>query len=109
MKDIIDLLPILAVAIIMNIEAGLYYNIGKMKLRFDKSFFVSGILKAGIVTSLFLGTAYCFEAAGISFVGDTPPLIIKSAISLYVGKSLVSLGKILGIHVNVKEHEQSNH
>lgn len=103
MKDIIHLLPVLAVAIIMNIEAGLYYNIGKMKFRFDIKYLMSGIFKAAIITSLFIGTAYCFEATDLSPISDTPLLIIKSAVSLYVGKSLISLGKILGINVNAKQ------
>lgn len=103
MNEIINLLPVLAVAITMNIEAGLYYNIGKMKSAFDIKILMSGIMKAVIIASMFIGTAYCFEATDLSPISDTPLLVMKSAISLYVGKSLVSLGKILGINVNTKE------
>lgn len=102
MNEIINLLPVLAVAITMNIEAGLYYNIGKMKSAFDIKILMSGIMKAVIIASMFIGTAYCFEATDLSPISDTPLLVMKSAISLYVGKSLVSLGKILGINVNTK-------
>ena len=35
MDEIIRTLPILAVAILMNIGAGLYYNIGTKDLSFD--------------------------------------------------------------------------
>lgn len=102
MNEIMQLLPVLAVAITMNIEAGLYYNIEKMKSAFDRKILISGIIKAVITASLFIGTAYCFEATDLSPISDTPLLVMKSAISLYVGKALVSLGKILGINVNAK-------
>lgn len=36
MKEIIKLLPVLFVAIAMNIGAGLYYNIGTKKLNFSR-------------------------------------------------------------------------
>lgn len=99
MDEIITLLPVLAVAMAMNIGAGLYYNIGTRKLKFSISKLLSGIFKAAIVASLFLGASYCFEATDLSAIGITPLLMITSAITLYVGKSLTALGKILGIEI----------
>lgn len=102
MNEILNLLPVLAVAIAMNIGAGLYYNIGTKQLSFDWRILFSGIIKATIVAGMFIGTAYCFEATDLSSIGVTPIFVMMSAITLYVGKALVSLGKILGIEIKTK-------
>lgn len=102
MNEIIKLLPVLGVAILMNIASGLYYNIGTQKLKFEWNVLFSGIIKAAIVVFLFIGTAYCFEATDLSSIGVTPVFVMMSAITLYVGKALVSLGKILGIEIKTK-------
>ena len=102
MTEIIKLLPVLAVAIVMNIGSGLYYSIGTKNLTFDWKKLISGIIKAVIVAGMFIGTAYCFEATDLSSIGVTPVFVMMSAITLYVGKALVSLGKILGIEVKTK-------
>ena len=102
MAEILKLLPVLAVAIAMNIGAGLYYNIGTKNLAFDWKVLISGIVKAAIVAGMFIGTAYCFEATDLSSIGVTPIFIMTSAITLYVGKAIISLGKILGIEINSK-------
>lgn len=102
MNEILNLLPVLAVAIAMNIGAGLYYNIGTKQLSFDWRTLFSGILKAAIVAGMFIGTAYCFEATDLSSIGVTPIFVMMAAITLYVGKALVSLGKILGIEIKTK-------
>ncbi len=102
MKDILNLLPVLFVAITMNIGAGLYYNIGAKNLNFSRKIFITGIIKAAIVAGLFIGAAYCFIKTELSSIGVTPVSIITSAIALYVGKALISLGKILGIEVKTK-------
>lgn len=103
MKEIIELLPILAVAAAMNICAGIYYSIGTRKMSFSLTVLLSGIAKAAIAAGLFMGTAYCFEATDLSSLGVTPMFIMTSAIALYVGKALASLGKILGIEIHTKE------
>lgn len=104
MKEILTLLPVLFVAVTMNIGAGVYYNVGTKNLNFNWNTFISGIIKAAIVGGIFIGTAYCFEAMDLSSLGATPELIMTSAITLYVGKAVVSLGKILGIEVtNLKQ------
>ena len=102
MTEILNLLPVLAVAIAMNIGAGLYYNIGEKELAFSWKILISGVVKAAIVAGMFIGTAYCFEATDLSSIGVTPVFVMMSAITLYVGKALVSLGKILGIEVKTK-------
>ena len=103
MTEIIKLLPILAIAISMNIAAGLYYNVGTKELSFSWKKFISGIFKASIIAYLFVGTAYCFESTDLSSLGVEPMFIMTSAIALYVGKAVVSLGKILGIEVKTKQ------
>lgn len=103
MDEIIKSLPILAVAILMNIGAGLYYNIGTKDLSFDAKKLINGVIKAIIICGMFVGTAYCFDSTDLSSIGVTPQIIMNSAIVLYVGKSLISLGKILGVEVHNKE------
>ena len=102
MTEILNLLPVLAVAIAMNIGAGLYYNIGEKELAFSWKILISGVIKAAIVAGMFIGTAYCFEATDLSSIGVTPVFVMMSAITLYVTKALISLGKILGVEIKAK-------
>ena len=102
MKEIIELIPVLAIAIVMNIAAGLYYNIGKKEIDFSWKTFMSGVMKAAIVAALFIGTAYCFEVVDLSSAGVTPLFVMSSAITLYVVKALTSLSKILGVNIDIK-------
>lgn len=97
MEEILTLLPVLFVGVAMNTCAGVYYNVGTKNLKFSWNTFIAGIIKAIIVGGIFIGAAYCFEATDLSSLGITPDLIMTSAITLYVGKAVVSLGKILGI------------
>lgn len=99
MQEIIKLLPVLAIAIIMNIAAGMYYNIGTEKFRFDKTKLISGVIKGMIVAGLFIGSASCFEAIDLSSIGLEPRMIMIAAITIYVGKSLYCLAKILGVNI----------
>ena len=102
MKEIIELIPVLAIAIVMNIAAGLYYNIGKKEIDFSWKTFMSGVIKAAIVAALFIGTAYCFDVVDLSSAGVTPLFVMSSAITLYVVKALRSLSKILGVNIDIK-------
>lgn len=103
MEEILKLLPVLCVAILMNIGTGLYYNIGKQKLSFNWETFLTGVSKAFIIAATFVGLAYCFETTDLSSLGVTPLFIMTSSIVLYVGKAMVSLGKILGIEIKTKQ------
>ena len=103
MTEIIKLLPILGIAISMNLFGGLYYNIGTKKISFSWNMLISGIIKASIIAYLFVGMAYCFESTDLSSLGVEPMFIMTSAIALYVGKAVVSLGKILGIEIKTKQ------
>lgn len=103
MNEIIKMLPVLTVAILMNIGAGLYYSIGAKNLQFDLKKLVNGIIKALIICGMFVGTAYCFDATDLSSIGVTPQFIMNSAIIIYVGKSVNSLGKILSVNIENKK------
>ena len=102
MKEIINLLPVLLVAILMNIIAGTYFNICSENIDFSWKKLASGIVKAVIASGMFLGTAYFFEKTDLSSIGITPSFVMSSAISLYVGKALISLSKILGVDIKTK-------
>lgn len=97
MSEIINLLPVLAVAVAMNIGAGLYYNVGTNEMIFSKKKLITGVIKAFIVCGIFVGAAFCFDSTDLSSIGVKPPLIMNTAIILYVGKSMTSLAKILGV------------
>lgn len=99
MAEIINLLPVLAIAVAMNIGAGLYYNIGSNDMIFSKKKLIMGIVKAFIICGMFVGAAYCFDSTDLSSIGVTPPLVMNTAIILYVGKSMTSLAKILDIKI----------
>lgn len=106
MQEVLNLLPVLAIAISMNIASGLYYNIGIQKLKFDKKILISGLIKALIIAGMFIGTSYCFETTDLSSIGVTPIFIMTSAITLYVTKALISLAKILGVDVKINSGEK---
>ncbi len=97
MSEILQMLPVLAVAVGIHIATGMYYNIGTQKIHFNLTTLITGIAKALTVAVTFIGSAFCFEAADLSSIGITPSFAMISAILLYVGKALGSLGKILGI------------
>ena len=87
MTEIIKLLPILGIAISMNIAAGLYYSIGTKELSFSWKKFISGIFKASIIAYLFIGMAYCFESTDLSSLG-VEPMFIEIAIAR-IGSNLI--------------------
>ena len=101
MINILTLLPVLACAIGMNIALGMYYNIGIKKFSFNVHIFLTGIIAGS-----FMGLAYCFYYIDFRTFGVTPKFILNSAITLYVGKVLVSLGKILGLELNLERTDK---
>lgn len=102
MQEIITLMPVLAIAIVMNIAGGIYYNVGSQNLTFSYKILITGIIKAAIVAGMFIGMAYCFEATDLSSIGVTPIFVMMSAITLYVGKAMIALAKILGVETSAK-------
>ena len=98
MNEVLELLPVLAIAVAMNICAGIYYNIGKQELKFDWKKLISGIIKAAIVAFLFIGGAFCFDMTDLSQLGLEPKGIMTVAIAIYVGKAMTTLTKILGVN-----------
>lgn len=98
---ILGYLPVLGVAIGVNIALGLYNNINNIHQNFDWKKLVSGIIKAGCVALAFVGLAYCFDETGavidMGVFDITPELIMTSSIILYVGKGLQNLAGILGV------------
>lgn len=98
MNEVLELLPVLAIAVAMNICAGIYYNIGKQELKFDWKKLISGIIKATIVAFLFIGGAFCFDKTDLSQLGLEPKGIMTVAIAIYVGKAMTTLTKILGVN-----------
>lgn len=112
MLEILNYLPLLGIAVVCNILCGIYYNINVKEIKFDWVKLLNGIIKAIIVIVVFIGTAYIFDQMKelTEALGVTPKFIMVSAITLYVGKVLVSLGKILGVDVvlgKVKQEEVS--
>lgn len=101
LQTILNYLPVLAVAIVVNIILGLYSSIGSSHNAFDWRKLVNGVLKALCVASAFIGLAYCFDATGTSIdlgvLDINPELIITSSIVLYTGKGLANLAKIFGL------------
>lgn len=108
MNEILKMLPVLFIAIIINIAAGIYYNIGNMHMAFDIKKLLAGLIKAFIIAAIFVGTSFCCEATDLSSIGITPMLMMTSAITLYVGKSLKSLAKILGVEINIKSNKEND-
>lgn len=102
--EIFDSLKILLIAVICNILCGAYYNVSVKDIKFDWIKLLNGVIKALIVGIIAVGMSYVFGQMPelTEAIGITPMMIMNSAIILYVGKTLVGLGKILGVNVEVK-------
>ncbi len=88
--EIISLLPYLAISVSMNILVGTYHNVHNLRLDFNLRKFFNGIIKAGIVTFIFIGTALIADKIGLTLTSEDPKLTIKGAIALYTYKALKS-------------------
>ena len=104
MMEIFNALGILAIAVLCNILCGAYYNININNMKFDWTKLLNGVIKALIIGIIAVGMSYVFTQMPelTEAIGITPMMIMNSAIILYVGKTLVGLGKILGVNVEVK-------
>lgn len=97
MKEILNLMPVLGIAMTINILLGMYYKIGKTKVKFDKTKLFNGVLKAAIVGTAFIGFAYIFTVVDLSSIGLTPILIMQVSIVTYATKGITNLAKIMGV------------
>lgn len=99
MKEVFELLLLLGIAVFSNLLCGLYLNIGMKQISFDKNKLINGIAKALCVSLSFIGLAYIiYEVPSLSdAIGVEPKAMIISAISLYAGKTAISLCNIFGI------------
>ncbi len=97
MQLILRPLGALAVAMLVNLLLGTYYNINLDQCCFNKKTFLTGVAKAGIIAIAFIGLAFCFDSTNLSEIGVTPDLIMNAAVVLYVGKATTNLMKILGV------------
>ena len=109
MKEILNYLPLLAIAMMSNILCGVYYNINVKEIKFDWIKLLNGLIKATIVATVFIGVAYIFDNMSdlSTALGVTPQFIMISAVTLYTGKALVSLAKILGVDITVKKIKEA--
>lgn len=99
MKECIELLGLLGIAVCSNIALGMYSNIGNGTEKFDKKKFVNGVLKAVCVSAGFLGLSYilCKLPDLSSAVGIEPKAMMISAITVYVTKATKTLLSVFGI------------
>lgn len=104
MMEIFKDLGILAIVVLCNILCGTYYNVNIKDIKFNWIKLLNGVIKALIVGIIAVGMSYVFSQMTelTEAIGITPMMIMNSAIILYVGKTLVGLGKILGVNVEVK-------
>ena len=99
MKEVLELLLLLGIAVLSNILCGLYLSIGVKQFTFDKTKLINGIVKALCVSLAFVGLAYIvYEVPSLSeAIGIEPKAMIITAIGLYAGKTAVALCNIFGI------------
>ena len=110
MKEILNLLPYLGVAMILNIVAGTWYNVKVQDFKFDWKILANGVWKALCLAGIYIGLAYIFDGLPslAETIGVTPTFIIKLAIATYTALVIVSLAKIQGINIKVKELNQTS-
>ena len=99
MQEAIQLLGLLALAVISNILGGMYVNVNIKDFKFDWQKLVNGIIKAIIISFMFLSLAYIIEQIPDleSVLGVQPKAMIVSAIGIYVAKTGQHLIDIFGL------------
>ncbi len=102
MQEIISYLPLLGIVILTNITTGTYYNVKIEDISFSWNKLLTGIMKALIVGTAFVGLSYVFEVVDLGSLDVTPTMIMLSAIALYTGKGIKNLAKILGVTTTEK-------
>ncbi|MEG0416383.1 MAG: hypothetical protein RR565_09620 [Erysipelothrix sp.] len=92
---------------ILNIAGGLYYNIGKKGMEFDKKKLYHGIAKTIIVVAIIAGLTYVWLVyTELGIVDETliDPYIICYLTSIYYfAKVCTNLIKIFGIEEAIKK------
>lgn len=98
---ILTYLPILGIAVVINIILGTYYNININFQHFDWKKMLIGIIKGVIVATAFVGLAYCFDATetviDIGTFELTPTMIMQTSIAIYMVKDVTALANILKV------------
>mgnify|MGYP003486673512 FL=1 len=99
MQEAIQLLGLLGLAVISNILGGMYVNVNIKDFKFDWQKLVNGIIKAIIISFMFLSLAYIIEQIPDleSVLGVQPKTMIISAIGIYVAKTGQHLIDIFGL------------
>ena len=99
MQEAIQLLGLLGLAVISNILGGMYVNVNIKDFKFEWHKLVNGIIKAIIISFMFLSLAYIIEQIPDleSVLGVQPKAMIISAIGIYVVKTGQHLINIFGL------------
>lgn len=99
MQEAVQLLGLLGLAVISNILGGMYVNVNIKDFKFDWQKLVNGIIKAIIISFMFLSLAYIIEQIPDleSVLGVQPKTMIISAIGIYVAKTGQHLIDIFGL------------
>ena len=99
MQEAVQLLGLLGLAVISNILGGMYVNVNIKDFKFDWQKLVNGIIKAIIISFMFLSLAYIIEQIPDleSVLGVQPKTMIISAIGIYVAKTGQHLINIFGL------------
>jgi len=97
MQEIIFYLIPLGIVILINITTGTYYNVKVEDIKFSWIKLLTGVMKAAIVGSAFVGLSYVFEVVDLGSLSVTPTTVMLAAITLYAGKGITNLAKILGV------------
>ena len=105
MKEMLFNLALLGIAMSTNIALGLYFNIGKLKIKFSKKKLINGLVKSVIIAYSSIALTFIFEQKPelLQSVGADPVLLINSAIVIYVALSIKTFGNILGVTMDKKQ------
>lgn len=109
MIEVLHLLPVLAVAMVLNIAINTWFNVKVQDFKFDWKILANGAKKALIIGVTYIGLAYIFiEVPSLTeTLGITPVFIIILAIGTYTYDVVKGLAKVQGIKVEMKEVKQT--
>jgi predicted membrane channel-forming protein YqfA (hemolysin III family) len=95
MESLLELLPLLALAIGMYVVLGIFKNMAIKRQRFEPAIFGRGVVKALLFLGCVIGLTFIVDNTHIIDESLRPELLLQGALIYYVGKVFYQLKEIL--------------
>ena len=93
--ECIKYLPVLFLCIFGYMVTGILASTTIDNIKFDKTYFINGIIRVIIISICIIILAYAFEIVDMSSLGYTPITVLYTGIVVYATKLLKNIIKLL--------------